>query len=117
MMVVPAGSLGTVGGISLEPASLGVEIGFGEEVGVLITDGEGSILFVVAMVEVVVVVEGLAVAEGRVTVITDISPLPLSAGGQEDLTGLTVTDMLGFKDLVSDVLVVLGLDTDVMEIP
>lgn len=118
-MVVPAGSLGTVEGRSLAPLSLGVETGFGEVVGVFITEGVGSTLLVVVTVAAVVVVmlEGLVGAEGRVTVITEISPRPWRAGGQDDLTGLTVTDMFGFKDLLSGVLVVLGELTVVMEMP
>lgn len=76
MMVVPAGSLGTVEEMSLEPVSMGVEIGFGEVVGVLITDGDGEGSDLLAVTMVVVVEEGLVVTEGRVTVITEISPLP-----------------------------------------
>lgn len=119
MMVVPGGSLGTAGLRSKAVAlSLGAAMGFEDEVEVLVGAGVSAFMAeVMAGVVVVVAVAGLVVTEGRGTEMTEISPLPWSTAGQEDLTGLTVMDMLGLRGLVTGVLVVLAVDTVVMEMP
>lgn len=120
MRVVPGGSLATAGLRSRAVlASLGAEMGLGDAVGVLVrAGGSGFMAAVMVWVAVGVAVAGLVVTEGRGTEITEISPLPWSTGGQDDLTGLTVTDILGLSGgLVTGELVVLVVDTVVMEIP
>lgn len=75
----------------------------------LITDG-----LVIAVLEL-----GVALLEvaARDTEITDISPLPCRTDGQVVLTGLTVTDILGFKGLLVTTLLAFEDGTDVMEMP
>lgn len=75
----------------------------------LITDG---LVTVVAEVGVV-----LLEVTARDTEITEISPLPCKTEGQVVLTGLTVTDILGFKGLLVATLLAFEDGTDVMEMP